>query len=76
MNKNAPNVLPDASLKKRRLVSGKEIVFKIPGEENDDSDYEGVEHQSAEPLEEHSTVPFTDAIPIFDRPRITIHEED
>ena len=71
---------PDVPLKKRRLISGKELVFRRPGEE---SDGEGDEDEDVGPAPAESTTdsrddPAPDAapLPIVDAPRITIIEED
>ena len=67
---------PDAPFKKRRLVSGKELVFRRPGE--DDSDEEGDEDVGPMPSLPTSTDLVTNAapVPVIDAPRITIHEDD
>jgi hypothetical protein len=64
----------ETPIKKRRLVSGKEMVFKKPGEEGDDEEV-GSDHsvQAPEELQAEVTVSLA---PVVDKPKITIHEED
>ena len=71
--KDAAGASSDLPLKKRRLISGKEMVFKKPGEEED---FTEDEEEGPQPIEDHSTAPTEVPIPIDDRPRITIHEDD
>lgn len=67
---------PSAPLKKRRLVSGKELVFRRPGEEGSDEEDE----DNVGPMPAASTFASADpdvvAIPVVDGPRITIIEDD
>ena len=67
---------PDAPFNKRRLVSGKELVFRRPGE--DDDDEEGDEDVGPTPSMPASIDATGNAppVPIIDAPRITIHEDD
>ena len=67
---------PSAPFKKRRLVSGKELVFRRPGED-EDSDEDG-EDVGPMPSVSGATDALADAppIPVIDAPRITIHEDD
>ncbi|OBZ68249.1 Ribosome biogenesis protein NSA2 [Grifola frondosa] len=67
--------VPDMPLKKRRLVSGKELVFRRPGEESDEDD----EEVGPAPLDSSgSFAPPSDVVtaPVIDAPRITIIEDD
>ncbi|KAH9935467.1 uncharacterized protein B0H18DRAFT_1082238 [Fomitopsis serialis] len=60
----------------RRLISGKELIFRRPGEESDeDEDVGPVPAQSIADAEDDLTADATRA-PVIDAPRITIHEED
>ncbi|KAF7973720.1 hypothetical protein HWV62_14414 [Athelia sp. TMB] len=67
----------DVPIKKRRLVNGKELVFRIPGE-NSDGDEDGVEGgtDNAMPEDEDESLPPVEAPKVIDEPRITIHEDD
>ncbi|KAH9839537.1 DUF1168-domain-containing protein [Rhodofomes roseus] len=67
----------DVPLKKRRLISGKELVFRRPGEESDEEE-EDVGPVPAESAADAGDDPAKDAahLPVVDAPRITIHEED
>ncbi|KAJ3575096.1 hypothetical protein NP233_g1322 [Leucocoprinus birnbaumii] len=70
----------EAPLKKRRLVNGKELVFKRPGEENGDESDEGSEPFEAPKESESQNVlnvpePLT-PLPVAEQAKITIHEED
>ncbi|KAH9929536.1 uncharacterized protein BXZ73DRAFT_90390 [Epithele typhae] len=65
----------DAPFKKRRLVSGKEMVFRRPGEE--DSDEED-DDEGPMPAPSTGVDAIADAQPVavIDAPRIIIHEDD
>ncbi|KZT72062.1 DUF1168-domain-containing protein [Daedalea quercina L-15889] len=71
-------VASDVPLKKRRLISGKELVFKRPGEESDEDDEDDIGPVPAESAADAEQAPTGDAshLPVVDAPRITIHEED
>jgi hypothetical protein len=61
----------EAPTKKRRLVSGKEMVFRKPGEDEEvESDRSVEEHPPEEPQVKASLAP------VVDEPKIRIHEED
>ncbi|KAI0743932.1 hypothetical protein C8Q80DRAFT_1272556 [Daedaleopsis nitida] len=64
----------EAPFKKRRLVSGKEMVFRRPGEE--DSDEEEGDDVGPMPNANISTTDDASAVPIVDAQRITIIEDD
>lgn len=68
---------PSAPLKKRRLVSGKELVFRRPGEEGSD---EEEEEDGVGPMPSASTFASADPdaapVPVVDAPRITIIEDE
>ena len=68
------------SLKKRRLVSGKELVFRKPGEESDDEkDEDSQFHEVSEEQASHNVldIPQTPAsVPVAEQVRIAIHEDD
>ncbi|KAI0358669.1 DUF1168-domain-containing protein [Trametes cingulata] len=69
----------DVPLKKRRLVNGKELVFRRPGEEeSDEDDEDDVGPMPQESQDGPSAPQPSDAqpVPIVDAPRITIIEED
>jgi hypothetical protein len=62
-------------IKKRRLVSGKELVFRKPGQDNDDED--GDSEQSSVNREENpeefpTSVP---SLPVAEEPKIIFHED-
>ena len=68
----------DAPIKKRRIVNGKELVFRRPGE-----DSEGDEEVDTSNLPEESpgedddvSFPVVEAPKVMDEPRFTIHEDD
>ncbi|KAM5531654.1 hypothetical protein V8D89_014706 [Ganoderma adspersum] len=67
---------PSAPLKKRRLVSGKELVFRRPGEEGSEEE----EEDDVGPMPATSTFASSDSdttlVPVVDAPRITIIEDD
>ncbi|PCH43680.1 DUF1168-domain-containing protein [Wolfiporia cocos MD-104 SS10] len=69
---------PDVPLKKRRLVSGKELIFRRPGEESDDDQDETVGPAPADPMDDGHAAENADLtpVPVVEAPRITIHEED
>ncbi|RDB26270.1 PRKR-interacting protein 1 [Hypsizygus marmoreus] len=66
-----------APLKKRRLVSGKELVFRQPGDESDDEEEEEDHSQSksAEAQQSSTNDGTVDAPPVVELPKITIFEE-
>lgn len=63
-----------APIKKRRLVNGKELVFRRPGEDSDDEGDEGAPAPSTEPLVNEEQI--ADVPQVLDTPRIIIHEDD
>jgi len=69
-----------APLKKRRLVSGKELVFRRPGEESgDEKDEDSQFHEVAEEQTSHNSlnIPQTPPpLPVTEQVRIMIHEDD
>jgi len=67
---------PDVPLKKRRLVSGKELVFRRPGEDSDESEDEVGPAPLESPNSAEPAPAEQPAVPIIDAPRIIIHEED
>ncbi|OSD07081.1 DUF1168-domain-containing protein [Trametes coccinea BRFM310] len=69
----------DVPLKKRRLVSGRELVFRRPGEEDSDEEDDDEVGPMPQETNESTNAPSTsDAppVPVVDAPRITIIEED
>ncbi|KAI1795483.1 hypothetical protein LXA43DRAFT_722680 [Ganoderma leucocontextum] len=67
---------PSAPLKKRRLVSGKELVFRRPGEEGSDEEDEDDISPTPAALTLPSADPDAVSVPVVDAPRITIIEDD
>lgn len=68
---------PELPLKKRRLINGKELVFRKPGEESDDESDEG--SQPYEPLKEQESQAVPERatpLPVAKEAKITIHEDD
>ena len=62
-------------MKKRRLVSGRELVFRLPGEESDEEDEEPI--TGPEPLETGDQAEETTAAPQHvEVSRLVIHEDD
>ncbi|KAG6869131.1 hypothetical protein C0993_001696 [Termitomyces sp. T159_Od127] len=62
---------PTVPIKKRRLVNGKEMIFRQPGEESDDSEDVVPPSMSEEPAE--AAAP--EAGPVAELPKITFIEE-
>ncbi|KAH7927138.1 DUF1168-domain-containing protein [Leucogyrophana mollusca] len=70
-----------APLKKRRLVNGKELVFKRPGEDSEDEEAEAEgDNSPLEPAEAQGDtshqVPVEEAPRVIEQKRILIHEDD
>jgi hypothetical protein len=69
-------------LKKRRVVSGKELVFRRPGEESDgedgeeDGDNEDETGPQPAPLDDEQEPTSTPNVPVAKAPTIMIHEDD
>lgn len=69
----------EAPLKKRRLVNGQELVFKRPGEEEDEDGSGGEGDVGPVPTaskDGSSTLPDMQAVPVVEAQRIIIHEDD
>ncbi|KIJ61341.1 hypothetical protein HYDPIDRAFT_116106 [Hydnomerulius pinastri MD-312] len=71
----------EAPLKKRRLVNGKELVFRRPGEESDEEEEGAARAQAGaeepESADEAGPQPETEETPrIVSEQRIIIHEDD
>lgn len=70
----------EAPIKKRRLVNGKELVFRKPGEDSGDEDSE--DEAGPKPVIEVRTTADgnsdgpSETPRVLDTPRITIHEDD
>jgi len=68
------------SLKKRRLVNGKEIVFRRPGDEgsaDEGEDESGPEPETADPPDQSASADVGHAqVREISEPRIIIHEDD
>jgi len=69
------------SLKKRRVVNGKELVFRKPGEESDgdDDEKEGGDDEEPGPLPASMTteqeLASTPSVPVAETPTIVIHDD-
>ena len=69
-------------LKKRRVVNGKELLFRKPGEESDgedgeeDVDNEDETGPQPAPVEDEQEPTFTPKVPVAKAPTIMIHEDD
>jgi len=68
----------DAPIKKRRLVNGKELVFRRPGEDSEGDEEVDPSNLPEEALgdDDDETSPVVVAPKVVDEPRITIHEDD
>lgn len=67
----------DLPLKKRRLINGKELVFRKPGEESDSEPDEGPQpHETSEVQMPQSTPENAAPVPAAEEAKITIHEDD
>lgn len=69
----------EAPLKKRRLVNGKELVFRKPGEESDEEEVDDAEEHDKVGLRddfEAEQVPPEEAPRIAQEQRIIFHEDD
>ena len=78
----APGASEEQVLKKRRVVNGKELMFRKPGEESEeeDDDKDGHEQEESGPQpaparDEHEPAS-PPSIPIVGAPTIVIHEDD
>ena len=68
---------PEAPIKKRRLISGKEIVFRKPGQDSEGEDIGPElppEEREGSSQEEDATA--SPSLPLAEIPRIVIHEEE
>ena len=65
----------EVPFKKRRLVNGKELVFRRPGEEDEEDEDEDVGPEPAQAADVPTTTDAT-PVPVVDAPRITIIEDD
>lgn len=75
LGRGGGDAAPDVPIKKRRLVNGKELIFRRPGDDSDQEDEE------TEPIPERATQEVPQDIPsnlpqVLDEPKITIHEDD
>ncbi|TFY78911.1 hypothetical protein EWM64_g5100 [Hericium alpestre] len=69
----------DVPLKKRRLVSGKELVFRQPGEESEEEEVGPMAAQEEENVglrPSDTTTTHEAPVPVVDGPRITIIEDE
>ncbi|XP_006461131.1 hypothetical protein AGABI2DRAFT_192668 [Agaricus bisporus var. bisporus H97] len=67
----------DLPLKKRRLINGKELVFRKPGEESDSEPDEGPQpHETSEVQMPQSTPENAVPVAAAEEAKITIHEDD
>ncbi|KAI0052682.1 DUF1168-domain-containing protein [Auriscalpium vulgare] len=67
---------PEAILKKKRLVSGKELVFKRPGEDSDEDEDEQDTVGPQAPVEDPPAQDLVQALSVVDGSKIVIHEDD
>ncbi|KAF5354658.1 hypothetical protein D9756_005331 [Leucocoprinus leucothites] len=71
---------PDAPFKKRRLINGKELVFKRPGDESGSESDEGPQSHEAQKDSEPQiglNIPQVPTpLPVTEQVKITIHEDD
>ncbi|KAG6911128.1 hypothetical protein DXG01_003868 [Tephrocybe rancida] len=63
-----------APLKKRRLVNGKELIFRQPGEDSDDEGVAISPSVSDEPTH-NASLAITEAVPVAELPKITFIED-
>ena len=73
--RKAAGASEEQSLKKRRVVNGKELVFRKPGEESDeesDEEEPGPQPGGATITQEPASPP---GVPIAETPTIVIHED-
>ncbi|KAH7913903.1 DUF1168-domain-containing protein [Hygrophoropsis aurantiaca] len=77
-DKDMKDALETAPLKKRRLVNGKELVFRRPGEDSDDDETGGDNDpiEPAEAMDESISLPVEEAPRAIEQKRILIHEDD
>lgn len=69
--------VPDAPIKKRRLVNGKELVFRRPGEDSDEEEEGDGPNLPGYAQEDATPSPSVVEMPrVLDERRITIHEDD
>jgi hypothetical protein len=71
----------DSPIKKRRLVNGKELLFRRPGEDSEGEEgvsetQDAVEEPNVTETGNSDVNPGTKDVSILDGPRIMIHEED
>lgn len=67
----------DAPIKKRRLVNGKELVFRRQGEDSDGEEVQGDANEPNLPEDEPAEEDVTPEAPkVVDAVRIMIHEDD
>ncbi|KXN92457.1 hypothetical protein AN958_08016 [Leucoagaricus sp. SymC.cos] len=67
---------PEAPLKKRRLINGKELVFKKPGEESgDESDVGPKFYEPTKEREPHDDPESPAPLPVAEEAKIFIHED-
>lgn len=65
----------DLPFKKRRLVNGKELVFRKPGEESCDESDDGL-HPLSEEQDPQAPPESLTPLPLAQEAKITIHEDD
>lgn len=76
-SREAGGQISDAPIKKRRLVSGKELVFRKPEDDSEDEKDAGVSNPPDDALDDSNTSPGVSETPrVVDEPKITIHEDD
>jgi len=67
----------DAPIKKRRLVNGKELVFRRPGEDSEEGeeDVDTSNPPQEAPDDDDPSLLVVEAPRVVDEPKITIHED-
>ncbi|KAF8659832.1 hypothetical protein AX16_001717 [Volvariella volvacea WC 439] len=76
----------DIPIKKRRLVNGKELVFRKPGEEDEEDADSDAEEEGPQPTDQGTTesrsqlpkgqAEVQPAVAVVNEPRVVIHEDD
>lgn len=66
----------EAPLKKRRLVNGKELVFRKPGEESDEEEVDNAEERDKVGLQDELEAEQVPPPRIAQEQRIIFHEDD
>ncbi|KAF9450432.1 DUF1168-domain-containing protein [Macrolepiota fuliginosa MF-IS2] len=67
---------PELPLKKRRLINGKELIFRKPGEESGDESDEAQPHTLTKEQLPQAALDLVAPQPVAEEAKITIHEDD